>query len=68
MISLPIFIENMKFLHGALLTPQNLVDDFFFKDLGMQRGGKGKTREGGVCHRKNGCQKIVLVNALIFAF
>ena len=68
MISLPIFTENMIFLRGPFLTPQKSGDEKVFKNVGMQRGGKSKKREGGVFHRQNGCQKIVLINAMIFAF
>ena len=48
MISLPIFTENMN---------QKSEDGKVFNNVGMQRGGKSKKREGGVYHRQNGYQK-----------
>ena len=56
------------FLHGAYLTPQKLGDEKVLKNIGIQRGEKNKKREEGVFHRQNWCQKIVLMNALIFVF
>ena len=44
MISLPILTENMKFFHGAFLTPQKLEDEKVFKNVGMQRGAKNVKR------------------------
>ena len=60
--------KTWNFLHGAFLTPQKLEGEKVLQNLCMQRGEKRKKREEGVFHRQNGCQKIVLLNAMIFAF
>ena len=49
--------KTWNFLHGPFLTPQKSEDGKVFKNVGMQRGGKSKKREGGVFHRQNGYQK-----------
>ena len=36
--------------------------------ISMKRYGESKTREGVVFHRQDWCQKIVFLNAMIFAF
>ena len=53
-------------MHGASLTPQKSGDEKKFKKYGQARGEKRK-KMGGF-HRQNGRQKIVLMNAVIFAF
>ena len=45
-------------MHGAFSTPQKSEDEKVLKNVGRQRGEKGKKREGGVFHRQNGHHKI----------
>ena len=45
-------------MHGPFLTPHKSEDEKVLKNVGMQRGEKGKKHEEGVFHRQNGYQKI----------
>ena len=45
MISLPIS-ENTRFLHEPFFTPQKSEDEFFFKNVGEQRGKNAKHVKG----------------------
>jgi len=55
-------------LHGPFLTPQKSEDGKVFKNVGMQRGEKAKNVKGVFFTDKMGTKKIVLMNAMIFAF
>ena len=57
MISLPIFTKNMNFFAWTFLNSSKIGRWKVFKNVGMQRAGKAKKREGGVFHRQNGYQK-----------
>ena len=61
--------KTWNFLHGAFLTPQKLEDEKVLTNLCMQRGEKRKKNVKRVFFTdKMGAKKIVLLNAMIFAF
>ena len=68
MISLSIFTENMKFFAWTFLNSSKLEDEKVLKNVRMQRGGKAKNVKGVFFTDKTGTKKIVLMNAMIFAF